>query len=506
MGQRAGMPVGDGRIEVRPPPPPTEPDLAWCSRLVREIHFSCGELHDAEEMWLLVFMGSLVGPHSYFLGRRNTEHYETTRSHRRAFTVATHFGTTRNGTVSLQAVYQALVGERRSNVLLSSDAILLACAAGVHGINGCFTSVVLGALCQRRRQIWQHCRFETWYGTCHEKLNVSYYQTWWEMWPCKAENAMTCTIVARMTAAVVDFSQAFAESGIAVSPVRALYLRRQLRPFRCNVGREVVGGWGPGLRRYGPITLSILPSAAAKVVGHRAAYFQVLLPRIGNEVTELQVDSYKHFFALHSFILWFIVRETDRVRGIAVAEWLADSPPAKANRVRSPARSLPDFRMWESCRKLVGGFSRGYPASPNFHSGATSYSPQSPSSALKTSLSIYVVQRTADLKGPTCLHCCHHFSAEKRGSYKGHTGTRYNCAIAATRMALNWRAVFSREVNLQAILTMANVKGESSLLASASKSYSASAMSSGSPELMVATAVPATSSGVVPAVSLTSSV
>ncbi|KAJ8865932.1 hypothetical protein PR048_033455 [Dryococelus australis] len=34
----------------------------------------------------------------------------------------------------------------------------------------------------------------------------------------------------------------------------------------------------------------------------------------------------------------------------------------------------------------------------------------------------------------------------KHGSYKGHTGTRYNSAIATTRRALNWHAVFSSSV------------------------------------------------------------
>ncbi|KAJ8880084.1 hypothetical protein PR048_020707 [Dryococelus australis] len=50
----------------------------------------------------------------------------------------------------------------------------------------------------------------------------------------------------------------------------------------------------------------------------------------------------------------------------AVAERLARSPPTKANRVQTPAGSLPDYRIWESCRTmpLVGGFSRGSPVSP----------------------------------------------------------------------------------------------------------------------------------------------
>ncbi|KAJ8880395.1 hypothetical protein PR048_016864 [Dryococelus australis] len=65
----------------------------------------------------------------------------------------------------------------------------------------------------------------------------------------------------------------------------------------------------------------------------------------------------------------------------------ARAPPSKASRVRSPAGS-PDFCKWESCRTmpLVGGFSRGSPVSPPFHTGTAPYSPQSSSSAHKTSL------------------------------------------------------------------------------------------------------------------------
>ncbi|KAJ8885394.1 hypothetical protein PR048_011591 [Dryococelus australis] len=48
-----------------------------------------------------------------------------------------------------------------------------------------------------------------------------------------------------------------------------------------------------------------------------------------------------------------------------VAEQLACSPPTKASWGQSPAWSLPDFRIWESCRSipLVDGFSRGYTVS-----------------------------------------------------------------------------------------------------------------------------------------------
>ncbi|KAJ8871523.1 hypothetical protein PR048_027845 [Dryococelus australis] len=54
------------------------------------------------------------------------------------------------------------------------------------------------------------------------------------------------------------------------------------------------------------------------------------------------------------------------LKGAAVAERLACSPPTKANRVQSPAVPNPDFRMCESCwtAPLVGGSSRGSPVSP----------------------------------------------------------------------------------------------------------------------------------------------
>ncbi|KAJ8893451.1 hypothetical protein PR048_006049 [Dryococelus australis] len=76
-------------------------------------------------------------------------------------------------------------------------------------------------------------------------------------------------------------------------------------------------------------------------------------------------------------------------RGALEAERLAFSPPTQSKRVQSPAGSLPDLRMWESCQTmpLAGGFFFGdLPFLPPFHSGAAPYSPQSPSSALKTSL------------------------------------------------------------------------------------------------------------------------
>ncbi|KAJ8878134.1 hypothetical protein PR048_022601 [Dryococelus australis] len=62
----------------------------------------------------------------------------------------------------------------------------------------------------------------------------------------------------------------------------------------------------------------------------------------------------------------------------AVDERLACSPPIKANRVQSPAGSLPDFRKWESCVGLprwLASFFGDIPLTPSLHSGAEQFSP-----------------------------------------------------------------------------------------------------------------------------------
>ncbi|KAJ8876739.1 hypothetical protein PR048_021186 [Dryococelus australis] len=70
-----------------------------------------------------------------------------------------------------------------------------------------------------------------------------------------------------------------------------------------------------------------------------------------------------------------VISAQQQIGGATVAERLARSPPTKAIRVQSPGRVTPDFRMWESWRMMpqVGGFSRGSPVFPPFHSGATPY-------------------------------------------------------------------------------------------------------------------------------------
>ncbi|KAJ8866210.1 hypothetical protein PR048_032053 [Dryococelus australis] len=57
--------------------------------------------------------------------------------------------------------------------------------------------------------------------------------------------------------------------------------------------------------------------------------------------------------------------------------WLDCLPPANANGFGFQARSLPDFRMWESSltMPLISRFSRGSPFPPHFHSGVATYAP-----------------------------------------------------------------------------------------------------------------------------------
>ncbi|KAJ8875884.1 hypothetical protein PR048_023791 [Dryococelus australis] len=88
------------------------------------------------------------------------------------------------------------------------------------------------------------------------------------------------------------------------------------------------------------------------------------------------------------FESWVCIRK-HKGTGAPVTERLACSPSTKANRVQSPAGSLPHFHKWESCRTmpLVGGFSRGPPVSPapSFrHCSITNIA--SPSLALKISI------------------------------------------------------------------------------------------------------------------------
>ncbi|KAJ8869241.1 hypothetical protein PR048_030813 [Dryococelus australis] len=89
------------------------------------------------------------------------------------------------------------------------------------------------------------------------------------------------------------------------------------------------------------------------------------------------VCAWKHYPApsisagSHQLRLYAVVISQTRQEA-AVPEMIKYSPPTKANRVKSPAGSLPEFRKWESCRTilLVSRFPRGSPIFlPPLHSG-----------------------------------------------------------------------------------------------------------------------------------------
>ncbi|KAJ8885935.1 hypothetical protein PR048_012141 [Dryococelus australis] len=74
--------------------------------------------------------------------------------------------------------------------------------------------------------------------------------------------------------------------------------------------------------------------------------------------------------------------------GATVAEQLARWPPTKVIRAQSPAWSLRIFACGNRAGRChwLAGFLGDLPPPPPLHSGAAPYSPQSPSSALKTSM------------------------------------------------------------------------------------------------------------------------
>ncbi|KAJ8874062.1 hypothetical protein PR048_024902 [Dryococelus australis] len=95
--------------------------------------------------------------------------------------------------------------------------------------------------------------------------------------------------------------------------------------------------------------------------------------------------------------------------GATVAEWLDCSPPAKANRVQSPTSSLPDLRMWESCRMipLIGGVFSVISRFPRpFHSSAAPYSTRSRDLDVKNGrISSLVRIRPKNTQGGSTRHC-----------------------------------------------------------------------------------------------------
>ncbi|KAJ8865868.1 hypothetical protein PR048_033391 [Dryococelus australis] len=119
------------------------------------------------------------------------------------------------------------------------------------------------------------------------------------------------------------------------------------------------------------------------------------------------------------------------------------SPPTQAVRVRVTGVVTPGFSYVADDvdgRRVFSGISHFpfsfIPALLHKHlaSSSSAFKTSILTAAIITSLTPF---RQISEKGPACLHRSPPFLPEKRGSYKGHIGTRYNCAIAATRRALN---------------------------------------------------------------------
>ncbi|KAJ8883148.1 hypothetical protein PR048_014988 [Dryococelus australis] len=123
---------------------------------------------------------------------------------------------------------------------------------------------------------------------------------------------------------------------------------------------------------------------------------------------ELSNGFWPHLTSPHPAIQ-FVPKMFYRVEvGALGGPWLDYLPPNKADRVRFPAGSLPDFRMWELYRtmQLIEGFSQGSPLSPIPLIPTLLHSQLAPSpSALKTSISARLASSERSLQQRRC-HAC----------------------------------------------------------------------------------------------------
>ncbi|KAJ8872668.1 hypothetical protein PR048_026279 [Dryococelus australis] len=151
------------------------------------------------------------------------------------------------------------------------------------------------------------------------------------------------------------------------------FFLKVLRPSPSETKREV-SPWSKMFVVQSRVHIKIIPMVVSSRTGSYAADFQFACRTHNVYAADDNTHSHCHtIFRLfcHSprkilaYIQCFVVGAVD-------AEWLACSPPTKANRAQSPAGS-PDFRKWESCQTmpLVGGSSRfprpSIPAPPHSH-------------------------------------------------------------------------------------------------------------------------------------------
>ncbi|KAJ8877929.1 hypothetical protein PR048_022388 [Dryococelus australis] len=160
------------------------------------------------------------------------------------------------------------------------------------------------------------------------------------------------------------------------------YKANQVTPGFSHVG--IVRGqchWSAGFSRGSPISGGAAPCSppspftGSQDLAVKSRPYLVTRSRLGSldlqldngEVTSLLLASPQPIKSLYPLLSqsgkWY-----DHIKATATPfrpSWLDYSPPTQANRVRSPAGSLADFRVWKSCQTipLVSGFSRGSPCS-----------------------------------------------------------------------------------------------------------------------------------------------
>ncbi|KAJ8873690.1 hypothetical protein PR048_024522 [Dryococelus australis] len=253
--------------------------------------------------------------------------------------------------------YQALIGERRSDTLLVSDAILLARAAGVGEISGCPTSVFSSSLRQNGPPVFHEKR-----AAVAERLHCS---------PLTKANQVRYTAGATPGFSKAGIAQDDAAgrrvfSGISRFPpaFAALFSYRLIS----SIPRKVMAN------HRGVILPSVLCSDQRSgcyrlltTLDHTVCYtsWRTLAQSSPFTVTannQCAVDI--GMFAHKTVETSLQVTELANYSGAAVAERLVRSHQGEKG-VQSPAGS-PDFRKWESCCAipLVDWFSRGSPVSP----------------------------------------------------------------------------------------------------------------------------------------------
>ncbi|KAJ8890642.1 hypothetical protein PR048_010151, partial [Dryococelus australis] len=169
---------------------------------------------------------------------------------------------------------------------------------------------------------------------------------------------------------------------------------------------------------------------------------------IDSRFVRLRVDSVLHQVLNIFYLCFFLLVHQDvmyrldifcfpsLVGGAAVAEQLACSPPTKAIRAQSPARSLRIFACGNRARRCrwSAGLLGNLPLPPPLHSGAAPYLPQSPTSVLKTSRAVKIssVSRILETVGhstvTTVQHGCHH---TQYGHQRNPDGTKEQENLAA---------------------------------------------------------------------------